>query len=205
MKSTLYRGTITKSDWIAALAFVLLLAVVAGLYVFVLRAGQIERMENARAEIARLKGEITRAEQIRDTIDQLREEKARFEQVVQDFEKRLPSTRETPYLVSVFENMAREEALRVDVRPGTPQKDARKETIPYDVRAFGDFHQIVGFINSIERYERYLKISDLIINEQEQGESEAQFKLSTYRFLQKTETETPQQPGAESQGKGEAS
>jgi Tfp pilus assembly protein PilO len=73
------------------------------------------------------------------------------------------------------------------------------------VRAFGDFHQIVGFINRIERYERYLKISDLIINEQKQGVSEAQFKLSTYRFLQKTEAETPQQPGAASQGRGEAS
>ena len=205
MKSTLYRGTITKSDWIAALAFVLVLAVVAVFYVFVLRAGQQERIDQANADIKRLQGEIVEAEKIRDRIDELREEKALYEQVVLDFEKRLPSTREIPYLVSVFEDMARQESLRVEVRPGNPQKDARKETIPYDVRAFGNFYQIVGFINRIERYERYLKISDLTINEQQQGESEALFKLSTYRFLQKTEAEKPQPADAESQGKGEAS
>jgi Tfp pilus assembly protein PilO len=130
MKSTLYRGTITKSDWVAALVFVVLLAVAAALYVFVLRAGQIERMDNARAEITRLKSEITRAEKIRDTIDQLREEEARFEQVVKDFELRLPSTRETPFLVSVFESMARDEQLRVDVRPGTPRRTRARRPSP---------------------------------------------------------------------------
>ena len=67
---------------------------------------------------------------------------------------------------------------------------ARRETIPYFVTAKGNFHQIVSFINKLERFQRYLKISDLKIGKEEDGVADATFTLSTFRFIQPTEPET---------------
>jgi len=66
--------------------------------------------------------------------------------------------------------------------------DANKETIPYEIIARGDFHEIVQFINLLERDQRYLKVSNLDIGEEIAGISEATFQLSTFRFIQRTDT-----------------
>ena len=61
------------------------------------------------------------------------------------------------------------------------------EVIPYKAITDGQFHQIVSFINMLERDERYLKISDLDIDEEIEGISKATFVLSTFRFLNEPE------------------
>jgi Tfp pilus assembly protein PilO len=76
--------------------------------------------------------------------------------------------------------------------------DSSKETIPYKVTARGTFHQIVSFINRLERDDRYLAISDLDIKEEQAGVSEATFTLSTFRFLKSSEAPQTAQAGQSS-------
>ncbi|MCP4642116.1 MAG: type 4a pilus biogenesis protein PilO, partial [bacterium] len=71
--------------------------------------------------------------------------------------------------------------------PPVPDDQMRKETLPYKIIVHGDYHQIAGFINRLERFERYLKVSKLNIEAAKDGVSKASFELSTFRFL----TETP--------------
>ncbi len=117
-------------------------------------------------------------------LEALRKESEKMVKLVDLFEQRLPEQREIPNLLQKFERRGDDLGLRVGLVALPVTSDARKETIPYEVTALGSFHQIVSFINLLERDERYLKVSDLDIQEEEAGISEATFILSTFRFIQ---------------------
>ena len=72
----------------------------------------------------------------------------------------------------------------IQLEPLDKTEDSRKLTIRYKVTASGSFHDIMTFVNQLERDDRYLKISDLDIGPEELFVSKATFTLSTYRFIQ---------------------
>ena len=181
-------GKVTAKDWMfvgGVLAFTAALAVV--FYVFVI-GHQKQKVEARRQELASVKKELGEARKIEENIDGLRKESEDMERLVDIFQKRLPSEREIPNLLRRFETIGGELGLKVQLASLPSRKESRTETIPYKVTATGEFHQIVGFINLLERDERYLKVSDLDIGEQEAGVSIATFVLSTFRFIEQEET-----------------
>ena len=109
-------------------------------------------------------------------------------QLFDDFQKRLPEEREIPNLLQRFERMGGEIGLRLEMVPMDTKLDRRIETIPFKVKAKGQFHQVVAFINLLESDERYLKVSDIDIGEEKEDVSEAAFILSTFRFLPETDS-----------------
>lgn len=182
----LYRGAIAPKDWIivgSILAATLLLALV---FFFVVHEHSLQKAEDTQTEINRISADLAVAKDKQKKFGDLKDEMAKTEQLVTEFEKRLPSTRELLSLVTEFENMANEVNLRVEMTPLPIERDDARQiqTIPFKVTAYGSFHQIASFINSLERFERYLKISDLKIGEQDNGVSEADFTLSTFQFVQ---------------------
>ena len=184
------KGTVTPKDWafVGAVLFITLLLM--SMFMLFIRSGQEGRLEDLAGEIEELEANVEYARETRDNIEDLREETAQIQALVDEFERRLPARREIPQLMGEFEALARDVGVDVELAQLSRVRDVRKETIPYSVTAYGDFHQIVSFINRLERFERYLKISELDISEQLQGICEAEFTLSTYRFL-----ESPQAGG----------
>ncbi|HOJ34133.1 MAG TPA: type 4a pilus biogenesis protein PilO [Candidatus Hydrogenedentes bacterium] len=184
MNTTLFRTTVTPKDWMAFAFLLCLAALLAALFYFVVHHGQKTTLASLEQEDKQVLADLMEAELKRSTIEKLRQEMQKTTQLVSDFDRRLPSTREIATLVTRFEEMANELNLRINVTPLSILRDERKETIPYNIKAYGDFHQITSFINRLERFERYLKISDLKIREEKNGVSEAEFTLSTYRFIE---------------------
>lgn len=181
-------GKVTAKDWMFVGGVLALTAVVAVVfYVFVI-GHQKQKVEARRQELASVKKELGEARKIEENIDGLRKESEDMERLVDIFQKRLPSEREIPNLLRRFETIGGELGLKVQLASLPSRKESRTETIPYKVTATGEFHQIVGFINLLERDERYLKVSDLDIGEQEAGVSVATFVLSTFRFIEQEET-----------------
>ncbi len=177
------KGTITPKDWAANAG---ILAVTAGLVVafyFLIHSGQRTRLETIEANDQQVSSDLKEARRINSEIGALREETAKIEKLVSDFEERLPSHREIPTLLKEFEAMAAEEDIDVELSPMPRSTDDRKETIPYSIVAHGSYHQIASFINRLERFKRYLNISDLSIGPVEDGVTTANFTLNTYRFL----------------------
>lgn len=184
----LLKGKVTPPDW----AFVGVMVVVtcvlcAAYYLFMYSPGQ-SRIEELTAENRTIEADIREAEAIEAGIEQLRRESDQFDLLVTQFEQRLPQQREIPQLLSQFEALAADVGLEVELQQMAVQRDARKETIPYSVVAFGNFHQIASFINRLERFERYLKVSNLRIEEEAALVSRASFTLSTFRFLEPAPT-----------------
>lgn len=178
------KGTVTPKDWAFVGAVLFITLFLGAVFVLFVRAGQEARLEALAQDIEELEANVAHARETRDNIEDLREETAQIQALVDEFERRLPARREIPQLMGEFEALARDVGVDVELAQLSRVRDVRKETIPYTVTAYGDFHQIVNFINRLERFERYLKISELDISEQLQGICEAEFTLSTYRFLE---------------------
>lgn len=182
-----FKGTVTPKDW-AFVAVVLTIAgIAAAAFYFVYYKPQQVMTAQKLAELKTITDSLKEAETKARNIEKLREESRQMDTLVELFEKRLPSEREIPQLLAQFESKAESLKLRYFLDQLPNVTDARKETIPYRVRVTGDFHAITTFINQLERDERYLRVSDIDIGEQEGEVSEASFTLSTFRFIQAEE------------------
>ena len=182
------KGSITPKDWMAnggILGGTVLLCIV---FAFLIRGPQQDKFAAVVKESKTLQESIDKAKIIEKDIESLRLRAMKTQELVAQFEKRLPESREIPTLLQKFEGFAGEiPGLNVQMSQLPALREEKKETIPYSVTAKGSFHQIASFINRLERYERYLKISDLKIGEEKDGVAEATFSLSTFRFIQPNE------------------
>ena len=187
--AVLAKGKITRQDW----AFVgITLGVTALLFVAFYLFGYTKlqnRIKAQEAEAVRISKELKEAHALTDGIEDLRKEAQEMNHLVESFEDRLPEERKIPALLARFEKLGYEMGLRVQLSSLPTRKTLNNdmEVIPYKAITDGQFHQIVSFINMLERDERYLKISDLDIYEEIEGISKATFVLSTFRFLNEPE------------------
>lgn len=182
----LFKGIVTPKDWMAVGAIIGVLVIIIALYVFVLHAGQLNELEEVTDQNTLKKADLQFALETQENIKDLKKEMTKIQNLVTIFEERLPEKSEIPRLVRQFELLGNEVGVVPDLTSRQPQKSGNKETIPYDIVVYGDFHQIVSFINRLERFERYIKISELTLSEEKERVCEAKFTLSTYRFIQTT-------------------
>jgi len=179
-----FKGTVTAKDW----AFVAVVLGAAGLlgvgFYFGVYQKQQARLAIAQDDLARSREALKDAVRISLEYDEFKAQAEIAADLVKVFEERLPEEREIPRLIEQFEAKATELGLRVDLAQLPSTRDTNKETIPYEIVARGGFHDIVQFINLLERDRRYLKVSNLDIGEEVAGVSRASFHLSTFRFIQ---------------------
>jgi len=180
------KGKITPKDWMAVGVGVAIIVAVLSVYIFFVHSAKQTEIAGLNEKLSSIRRDLDQARDKEKKIIALRDETKKINELVSDFEKRLPSQREIPTLVRQFEQMANDVGLSHALKPEAPIKDERKETIPYTISTFGSFHQTASFINRLERFERYLKVSNLKIEEEKEGVSKATFTLSTFRFLAPT-------------------
>lgn len=178
-------GAPTREDWIA---FGIILGVgvlaLAG-FMFGLQPGQERSMEAYLAEDEKVKKVLLEAIRKKDRFEEFEAETSEVKGLVTEFEERLPSRSEIGSLMQEFERMAAMESVEIEISSLTRIPDQFKETIPYSIVARGDFHQLVAFINRLELFKRFLKISELNVEPQVRGVAVARFTLNTYRFIER--------------------
>lgn len=184
-----FKGRVTPKDMLYCGVIVAVAVVLAVAYYFLLHQPAQVEIAKMETEMTGLQRELVQAREIDKNIETLRLEAKKWQELVALFEQRLPTQREIPGLIRKFEAISDEIGLRVELSTLPTMRDTKKETIPYKVVCRGSFHQIVTFINRLEKDERYLKVSDLDIEEEEAGVSEASFTLSTFRFIEATPEE----------------
>lgn len=179
-----FKGTVTPKDWMAVAGILgVTTALAIGFYAMA-HTSKLEELVAVQTVDAQKLADLTQARTINAQIGDLRDETEQIETLVNDFEERLPSKREIVELLEDFQRMANDSNMKVDFAPLPRERDALKETIPYQIAARGDFHQIATFINRLERFKRYLKVSNIHISPSETDGAHANFTLNTYRFLQ---------------------
>jgi Tfp pilus assembly protein PilO len=182
--SNLYRGTVTPKDWAFVGGIGLLLVALILVFVFFVHAGLQQRASELSNEISQKTTDLLQAQEQEKNMPELEAEMEATQELVAAFEERLPNQRELNQFVTSFEAMARELDVRVDVTTLGRDESGNKITHPFSVTAYGGFHNITGFINELERYDRYLKITDIDMDEMDAGIIEAQFTLNAYQFVE---------------------
>lgn len=152
-------------------------------FAFFVNASQVEKIQTIVNENAQVEKDLNFAREQEKNVVQLEKERDRIRDLVAKFEERLPTSLEIPTLASQFEGLAAEEHVDVELRSLPRTTDERKEAIPYEVVARGGYHQVVSFINRLERFPRYLKVSELELGLlKDSYVAEAKFRLETYAF-----------------------
>lgn len=185
-----FKGSVTSRDWAALTGIVGLSLILIVLFVFFVHQGQRDEVDQHKRLNATVMKDLLEARRIRDDFAALEAEATRIRELVAEFEHRLPASGEIPTLLDQFEALAKDVGINVQLDTLPRTRDERKETIPYEIHARGTFHQIASFINRLERFERYLKVSDLNIGPDIAGICEASFTLSTFRFIEPAEGNT---------------
>ena len=195
MKDSL-RGTVTQKDWMFVGAVLAIAVVIGAAFYFLVHKKKQVEMAAVDTLIAekndQLKVAIETAKKMEEDPDggpgEFEREAQKMKELVESFNNRLPEEREIPQMVGQFEAKANEIGLvSVELRPMDPIIDQNKETFPHEITAQGTFHEILSFINLLEKNQTYLKISDIDIGEEKDGVSEASFTMSTFRFIGDTE------------------
>lgn len=189
-----FKGTVTPKDWAFVAGILTVAAIACAGFYFFLYTPQLETIATKQTQLDEVMKTLQKARETKAKIEERRKEAQQWEQLVEMFQQRLPEEREIPALLQKFEALGDELGLRLELSQMPTSREKNKERIPYQVVARGTFHQIVTFINLLEREQRYLMISDLEINEEEEGVSEATFTLSTFRFLQTEPPQTAEKP-----------
>lgn len=187
----LFRGKITITDWMVLGVVVAIMVGLSILFYLFIVGTQNARIAELKTEISDLEKKIREARNTEKNYDKLQLQAKKMDDLVRMFNERLPEKREVPKLMKQFEQMGDSLGLRTQLTPLPTTIDASKEVIPYQVKARGSFHQIVSFINLLEKDQRYLKISELDIGPEKAGVCEAKFVLSTFRFVEQEEETQP--------------
>lgn len=182
-----FKGTVTPKDWAAVGGIVGFTVVLVAAFYFLMLSPQKEHYAELEAQDQQLLANLSTARETEKNIDVLRAEAGKIAKLVEEFEQRLPDSQEIPMLLKQFEGFANDIGLQVELSMMPTITDEKKETIPYMVTAKGSFHQIVMFMNRLERFQRYLKISGVTIGEEKEGVSQATFTLSTFRIIQQAD------------------
>ena len=186
------KGSVTPRDWMMTGGVVAATVLLCIAFVFVLYNPLQAKLAAKTNEAQHVQTDLKTAKEAEKNIQALRAEASKMQELVTQFQERLPESGEIPTLLKQFEGFAGEIGLRVELSQMQRVTDANKETIPYSVVARGNFGQIVRFINRLERFQRYLKVSDLNIGKEQEGIAEATFTLSTFRFIEPSESASTQ-------------
>lgn len=177
------KGQVTPRDWTAVVGIIGVTMLIAALFYFFVNQSQKDRLAQIEVDDRQVTKDLEQAKEIQIKIEDLEKETEKIKLLVDEFEERLPSRREIPTLLKEFERMAALANVDVELSPMTRNRDTRKETIPYSIVARGSFHQVTEFINRLERFKRYLKISNLSFSPEKEGVTTSKFTLNTYRFI----------------------
>jgi len=184
----LSKPIITRRDWLTVGAITGVLVAVALLFVGFVNTPQRAEIKRLDNEIAKIEAELETARVTAQRRDELKKELEKVKQLVERFEAKLPTRKEIPKLFGKFQLAAGDANVVVrSIEKLEESKKVPRVEIPYEFEVTGSYHELAGFINALEMGERFVKISDLHIGEQKRGENDAEFKLTTYLFVEKEE------------------
>ena len=184
----LFEAVITKQDKIIVGCIAAGLVAVTLLVVGLVYMPQSDKIGQLDSEIAALQDELAVAKETAARKEELEKELQEIDKRVASFEEKLPTRKEIPKLYRKFQLAARDASVVVElIKKLDETKNVPRVEVPYEFEVSGSYHQLATFINKLEMGERFVKISDVHIEEQERGVSDASFRLATYLFVEEEE------------------
>jgi type IV pilus assembly protein PilO len=181
---------ITKVDWlIIGISLFLLVMLTLGYFFAASYVGN--QIDERNKEIQQLAAEKADLEKKKAEIDKVEKEIEEMREAVASFEGRLPTDKEVPRLLSQFQKIAEMSGIKYHLVKAEPivEKDLYIQ-LPYSLKVRGTYPELGEFLRSLEFGDRFIRVDDIKIDEEDEGDSEANFVISTFMFITEDETST---------------
>lgn len=186
--SGLFEAVVTKQDKIVVGCIIAGIIAGALLVVGLVYVPQTAEIGKLNDDIAFWEKELAEAKETVAKKKELEDELREVDERVIKFEAKLPDRKEIPKLYRKFQLAARDANVVVElIKKLEEVRKPPRVAIPYDFEVSGSYHELATFINKLETGERFVKISDVHVEEQERGVSKASFGLTTYLFVEEEE------------------
>ncbi len=174
---------ITKTDWIiiGLSVFLLIIASIGGLLIVSVMGGKIE---SVKTQIGEAQTKLSETRAIAAKKEGLLKDLQEVRQRIASFEGRLPTEKEVPKLLNLFQKIAEDSGVKYRSITAEPIEEKNLFVrIPFKVEVEGTYLQIGEFLRSLEFGDRFIKVDRIDIGPEEGSRNEANFTISTYMFV----------------------
>jgi len=150
--------------YILIVMVILVLAVLAGLYYFVM-IPQMETKERLAREYSDLQVQLGRLKSIQLNIAKHRKEYEQMQELLQEVMRQLPESKDIPNLLRSVTGVSEE--TRLKVKQFEPKQIKHKDfysELPFDIRFQGKFSNLASFLDGVRRLERIISVTDFSID-----------------------------------------
>jgi type IV pilus assembly protein PilO len=177
----------------------IILAVIAGLYLYAFFLPGRDELNISRAELSRLTKELNESKAITRELQNFKEQIAKLNEELKTALTQLPNEKEIPEILKNISSLGKESNLEFTLfrpKPEEPQQFYAK--VPIDLIVLGSYHNIGLFFDKVSKLPRIINVVDFNMTRAKEvkgkiSETENLVKsscmINTYRFIEKKSEE----------------
>lgn len=176
------------------LMLVLVLALLAGAFVYFVYSPAREDLNSKQAQNAKLLVELQESRRIANNLPRFKAEYEAMKKQLDLALNELPNETEIPSLLKNIAGLARDNGL--EVLQFKPEKEIAKNfyaEVPVSLDLKGSYHQMALFCQSVSKMARIVNVKDIKLSKPQQDGSATVLSIScravTYRFLESSSAE----------------
>jgi len=179
------------------LILVVILCAIAGLYLYFFFTPRQDDLNVAQRELTKLKSELSNIKTIARDLQKFNEQVAKLNEDVKKALTQLPNEKEIPEILKTISSLGKESNLEFTLfRPKPEQPQQFLVTVPIELVALGNYHNIGIFFDKVSKLPRIINVVDFNMTKTKdikdmKGKEEPQIMLktscmiNTYRFIEK--------------------
>jgi type IV pilus assembly protein PilO len=188
------------------LILAVLVAVMAGLYFYLIYWPNLELLKQKKAEEAKLEQEVLRLRAVEADKKRFQEEAARLREELKLAVAQLPTSKEIPTLLSNISQLGKDSGLEFLLFKPAPEvsKEFYAE-IPVEVRVKGSYNNVAIFFDKVGKLPRIVNISEVAMDGAKEIQGRWEINTSctatTFKYIEKEAAEL-EKDGKSGQQKG---
>src|SRR4030043_1647825 len=180
------------------LILAVILAVIAGLYLYAFFLPGRNELNTSRAELSRLTKELNESKAITRELQNFKEQIAKLNEELKTALTQLPNEKEVPEILKNITSLGKESNLEFSLfRPKAEEPQQFYAKVPIELTLLGTYHNTGIFFDKVSKLPRIINVVDFNMTRAKdikgKGETEVLIKTSclvnTYRFIEKKSEE----------------
>lgn len=183
------------------LILVVILCAIVGLYLYFRIVPVQDGLNASQRELTKSEAELSTIKAVARELDKFKEQVAKLNEDVKNALTQLPNEKEIPEILKTISSLGKESNLEFTLfRPKPEQPQEFLVTVPIELVATGNYHNIGTFFDKVGKLSRIINVVDFNMTKDKdtkeiKGKGEAQIMLktscmiNTYRFIEKKSEE----------------
>ncbi len=178
------------------LILLLILAVILGLYFYLIYLPKSELLNKKTEELAKLEMQVRELRIIAANMKRFQAEAAKLREELKFAMGQLPTSKEIPSLLANISNLGKEAGLEFLLfRPGAEIAKEFYAEIPVEIKVRGTYHDVAVFFDKVGKMPRIVNIAGVAMEGAKESmgrwEITTSCQATTFKFLEQKEGEGP--------------